>query len=441
MSEHVVAKAGGTSNANLAAVEQSLTWAESSDIFVVSAPGKLPIDGLEGDKITDVLLQARQEYLKDGDIAISTSDVVTSRYADIARGLLSAASTNYWVDSIRPRVEEAILHGSDAASMLGERLQSEIYKMLGFSLLDPGQSPRDLGADPDLWKEWLSVAYKSGQSYVLPGNTTRSHGQLVTFDRGGSDISGGLAAYGINAGLNLNLTDGCAMSADPNLVVPERLRPIPHMLYEEGRELGRNGTGLVHPAAMVPLMRGNITTEIRSTFDRTKSPTILNNDETMAQTRRGRVIALSMMKDVVIHQVHEPGMADAIGRLADFDTRLAESEVPLVDSNGAGVDGQKYFVERRYEKAALIALQSVLSHGTIETKSDVDLITLVGFNIHSRVIDHLVDVIFNSAIDAKSWQSQQQDLSLGRHSLRFSVDRSKSIQVFDSLHSHFLERP
>ena len=50
MSEVIVAKAGGTSNATPEAVQQSLDWAEQSNVFVVSAPGKLKdVDGLAGE--------------------------------------------------------------------------------------------------------------------------------------------------------------------------------------------------------------------------------------------------------------------------------------------------------------------------------------------------------------------------------------------------------
>jgi aspartokinase len=232
MSEQLVAKAGGTSNSTASAVEQSLTWAEQADIFVVSAPGRLEDDGsLEASKVTKLLKESRRQYLANGIVSSEISDVITARYELIALGLGRATVSSHWIDAIRPRVEESVRHSADAASMLGERLQAEIYESLGFRLLDPGRSTQDLGSDPDKWKDWLSTEFVKGQRHVMPGNTTRANGRLVTFGDGGSDISGGLAAYGIDAGLNLNLTDDCAKSADPNLIARERLKPISHMLY------------------------------------------------------------------------------------------------------------------------------------------------------------------------------------------------------------------
>ncbi len=438
MSETIVAKAGGTSNATAEAVQQSLTWAEQSDIFVVSAPGKLAGTGVP--KVTDQLLIAHKQYMSVGTIDPELLATVTDRYASIARGLGTTVVSGAWVDNINSRIKEAAHLSEDSVSMLGERLQAEIYEKLGFTLLDPGRAPHDLGSDPDAWRSWLSRAFSKGQRFVLPGNTTKVNKTLATFDRGGSDISGGLTAYGVQADVNLNLTDSCAHSADPKLIPFNRLTPLSHLLYVEGRELGRNGTGLVHPAAMVALMRGNIPTEVRSTFDRSAPATLLDNDTEKAERRRGRVMALSRQKNVIIHTVHEPGMAEATGRLVEFEKGLAEAGIPLIDSQGDGVDGQRYYVEAQYGNIALSALgQLVKPYGEIRTKLDVDLITLVGYDLNTRIIDNLVDMIFNTGIDAKRWQSKRHDFSTGRHSLRLSVDSQQSSRIFDSVHQHFIE--
>jgi aspartokinase len=187
-------------------------------------------------------------------------------------------------------------------------------------------------------------------------------------------------------------------------------------------------------------MIGNIPTEIRSTFDGQQPATLLDNDVSKAEGRQGRIIALSIMHDVAIHHVYEPGMAEATGRLAQFEAALADANIPLIDSRGDGVDGQKYFVASGHSETALRLLQANTSHGGVETKEPVDLITMVGYNLQSRFIDNVMDLVFNGSLNAKRWQGQRQDLSPGRHSLRLSVDPTASARVFDRLHEHFLER-
>lgn len=442
MSEVIVAKAGGTSNATPEAVEQSLAWAEQSDIFVVSAPGKLDGESFAEQKVTDQLIQAHNHYHTTGVVPEDMIDGVVSRYDAIIGGL-DTSLPGKWLDGIGPRMVEAARQSSDAASMLGEQLQAEVYHSMGFQVLDPGRASSDLGSNHGAWQDWLSEIFEPGSRYVLPGNVTKLAGKLATFGRGGSDISGGFAAYGVGADLHLNLTDGCAMSADPRLIDRPRLRHIDHLLYDEARELGRNGTGLVHPAAMVPLMKGRIPTEIRSTFDRDQQPTHLDTDHARAADRAGQVAALSLMREVIIFEVRQPGMAEATGRLADFEASLAHNGVSLIDSQGDGVDGQKYFVSKDDLSATHDALQAEREKDdsiVIEASEPVDLITLVGYDMRIRYFDHIVDIALNSGIDPKQWQNNGHDLSYGRHSLRISVDADKSAAVLDRLHHHYLEQ-
>lgn len=443
MSETIVSKAGGTSNADAAAVEQSLGWAEESAIFVVSAPGKLHGEGPAYDKVTDNLLGAHAAYIATGEVPNVYTDAVTERYASIVKGLDGSSLSGKWTDKIPGRIEEAARQGEDAASMLGERLQAEIYESLGFTLLDPARSPHSLGSESWAWQSWLSGGLGSGvaqegKRYVLPGNTTFIDGQLVTFSRGGSDTSGGLAAYGIDADLHRNLTDHGALSANPKDIPHDRLRHVEHLLYEEGRELGRNGTGLLHPAAMVPLMQGRIPTEIRSTFDRKAPVTFLDNDIERAIRRSGRVTALSLMENVTIHRVHEPGMAEAIGRLAAFEGALAERGIPLIDAQGDGVDGQKYFVSSGDASRAKEAFQET-TNGTVETSENLTLLTMVGYRLETQLLSNIVRLALTSRIDADAWQSQGHDFSIGRHSLRMSVRPEEAKDLLQDLHAAFIE--
>lgn len=453
MSEVIVAKAGGTSNADAAAVEQSLGWAEESDIFVVSAPGSLEDGGMVHAKVTDLLIGAHGSYEKVGDVSSHYADAITERYAAIVRGLGECSLPDSWIDNIPDRILTAARTGEDAASMLGERLQAEIYESLGFTLLDPVKSPHLLGSDPEAWRGWLSEATHRGERYVLPGNTTVADDRLATFERGGSDISGGLAAYGISADLHLNLTDHGAKSANPKHFEgeEERLADISHMLYDEGRELGRNGTGLLHPEAMVPLMIADIPTEIRGTFDRgtPEAPyTLLDNDFNRAAGRAGEVLAVSLMRDVTIHRVREPGMAGAVGRLAAFEKALANEGIPLVDAQGDGVDGQKYFIESEISGRGseisgrahrLLKNLARERHGSAETGDNVDLITLVGYQLETTLIDNIRRLIDDSGIGNGTWQAHSHDISTGRHSLRISAGTDESIGLLHSIHKAFIE--
>lgn len=441
MSEIITAKAGGTSNRDGEAVRQSMGWAERTNIFVASAPGKLPGDELASEKVTDLLLLAREEYVESGYVPDCITEILTERYASIINDIGRAALPVAWLTSLSTRVEQVATQSLDAASMLGERLMAEVYEAHGYTLLDPSRSPRNLGNDPEAWRGWLQSIYQPDQRYVLVGNTTRVNGHLETFSRGGSDTSSGMAAYAVQADLNLNLTDDSALSADPRLITPrERLNRIDHMLYEVGRELGRNGTGLVHPAAMIPLMIADIPTEIRSTFDPKASPTLLDNDYEKASHAVGRPVAVSLMENVTMHRIHEAGMAEAVGRLAAFETALASKEVTLIDSQGDGVDGQRYFIDSSDAEKAH-AILSEVTRGTVEPGKNLSFITLAGYRMDQRLFDNTIGLALNSGIGGKSWQREGHDFSTGRHSLRISVSPDEARQILDTMHHYFLETP
>lgn len=77
------------------------------------------------------------------------------------------------------------------------------------------------------------------------------NGTVVTFSRGGSDITGSLVAKAINANLYENWTDvsGCLVT-DPRIVKnPEVIHTITYM---ELRELAYMGASVLHEDAIFP---------------------------------------------------------------------------------------------------------------------------------------------------------------------------------------------
>lgn len=443
MSELIVAKAGGTSNATAAAMEQTLERAAEADILVASAPGRL--SGAE-DGVVDIHSKVTQQLIAahhtEGDVQDGHVSDITERFSANVHDLGIRPLYGTWIDGLPGRIREAAAESEDAASMLGERVQAEVLQALGFLLLDPAEAPDDLGSNMRSWRNWLSRKdFSSGQKYALIGNTTRDGGRLRTFGPGGSDTTAGYGSYGAGADLHLNLTDNGAKSTDPRQIGERRVAHIPHMLYEEGRELGRNGTGLLHPAAMVPLMVGDIPTLIRSTFDPDAPDTLLDNDSTRAQQRAGRTIALSLMRDVMMHRLHEPGLAEAVGRLAVFENEFARHGIALVDSQGGGVDGQTYFVGAdKGEEARGILENAIGEGGSIVSSKTVHFLTLVGYQLGTRLLDYTHHLVNNWGMDIKRWQSEGHDFTHGRHSLRISLPSAAEAEdTLSRLHASLIE--
>lgn len=199
MTERIVSKAGGTSNATAEAVQQSMAWAEQANILVVSAPGELP-DGSK--KVTHMLLDARTQFVDQGTVSSQLTDAITTRYAMIIDAMGRLPLPRGWIDKVSSRVKESAAFSKAAASTLGERLQAEIYETAGFNLLSPLRAPHSLGTDRYAWRGWLAGIVDPNKKYVMPGNTTLVDGHLETISLGGSDVTAGLAAFAVDADLH-----------------------------------------------------------------------------------------------------------------------------------------------------------------------------------------------------------------------------------------------
>lgn len=453
MSERIVTKSGGTSNATAEAVATSSGQMVGSVIGVVSAPGKLndmqldafpevpgvPHDFL-GKKVTDQLISAYEVYIPSGDVDQYILDSIQARYMQVVNGLGISSLRGTWEGGIPYRVKAAVMSGRDSAVTLGEQMQAEIYQAMGWTPLDPLRAPTALfPRKRDLWKAWLSEATRDGTNFVLPGNTYNDGENVRAIDRGGSDVTGSLASYAVSADVYRNMTDTPAQSADPEIITDDtRRRNIDHLTYEEGRELGRNGTGLLHPEAIVPLMGTGIPTEVIDTFN-PSGPITRYTDEVDDESRTGKVMAVSLIPEAAVITVHEPGMSENIGRVAQMSTQIAQGGINLVDVVGYGSDREQFMVRAEDAVAAQQALETLINgQGSVDS-IDCSIITLVGWQLKKRALDIRVELALNADL-AKQYQFTTPIWNEGMHSIRFTTDRNQAVTTLDKAHRIFIEQ-
>ena len=104
-----------------------------------------------------------------------------------------------------------------------------------------------------------------GKGIVIPGFYGKMpDGSIHTFSRGGSDITGALAAAALDADVYENWTDVSGiLMADPRIV--ENPQPIPEVTYDELRELSYSGAQVLHEGTIFPVREKNIPLNIRNT--------------------------------------------------------------------------------------------------------------------------------------------------------------------------------
>src|SRR5699024_2681299 len=100
---------------------------------------------------------------------------------------------------------------------------------------------------------------------VIPGffGYTKD-GKLITFSRGGSDITGSIIAAGLKADLYENFTDvDSVYTVNPTIV--QNPKEITTLTYKEMRELSYAGFSVFHDEALIPAFKEKIPVCIKNT--------------------------------------------------------------------------------------------------------------------------------------------------------------------------------
>src|SRR5690606_35474934 len=142
-----------------------------------------------------------------------------------------------------------------------------VARFLDAIFIDPLKSISILSnglVDPATY-EALGAELQPGRRYLIPGFYGRGpDGQVKTFSRGGSDISGAIAARAIGAVVYENWTDVSGfLMADPRII--DSPRPLVEVTYRELRELSYMGASVLHDEATLPVREVGIPIQITNT--------------------------------------------------------------------------------------------------------------------------------------------------------------------------------
>ena len=290
-----VVKFGGSSLANGQNVEQALNIILSDPerrVIVVSAPGKRNDDDI---KITDLLIKYANMTLK----SENTDEIVQTifmRYQEIGHFfgvadeelkvikdiLLALPSRNYPNSSYLMAAFKA--HGE----RLNARLIAMILQHQGVKsrFLDPIEAglivtgePNDALVNPESYLNLDQVKIEPDERVIFPGffGITPS-GNIATFSRGGSDITGAILARGFHADMYENFTDVNGIFAANSHIV-DNPQSIRKMTYREMRELSYAGFSVFHDEALIPAIQGQIPINVKNTHEPDQPGTIIVPDK------------------------------------------------------------------------------------------------------------------------------------------------------------------
>ncbi|WP_026090272.1 aspartate kinase [Salinicoccus carnicancri] len=276
-----VVKFGGSSLSEAKQLRKVANIIESDParrIVVVSAPGKRFDDDI---KVTDLLIALHGNKVT----GLRTDDAmeqILQRFEsiinelDLSRELLTGfeATLNEYLETIqdRERLLDALKScGEDFnAQLLGEFLNKSgvpaKYMPPGAAGIKVTDEPSNAQLLPESYDALQKLDF-SEHVLVIPGFFGVSEtGRVVTFPRGGSDITGAIVARGVNAELYENFTDvSFIFSAHPGMI--ESPHAIKEITYREMRELSYAGFSVFHDEAIEPLYKNKTPIMIRNTND------------------------------------------------------------------------------------------------------------------------------------------------------------------------------
>ena len=411
-----VVKFGGSS---LASAEQfkkvgNIIRAEESRRFVVpSAPGKRFSDDT---KVTDMLYKcyAEAEAGKNFDKQLKA---IEERYNEIIKGLGLKLSLKEQFEIIRKNFEAKA--GTDYAASRGEYLNGIIMaNYLGYEFIDAASVicfDANGEFDGEKTNKVMGDRLANVESAVIPGfYGAMPNGDVKTFSRGGSDVTGSIVARAIKADVYENWTDVSGfLAADPRIV--DNPRPIDVITYKELRELSYMGATVLHESAIFPVRKEGIPINIRNTNAPQDKGTMIV--ETTCNRPDCIITGIAGKKGFVSITIDKDMMNSEIG----FGRKVLQ----VFEDNGisfehmpSGIDTMTVFVHQdefvEKEQKVLAELHRAVNPDSIELESDLALIAVVGRSMrnNSGLAGNIFSALAKSKINIKMIDQGSSELNI-----------------------------
>jgi len=322
----IVAKFGGTSLADSSQMKKVKKIVEEDKrrrYIVPSAPGKRNSDDR---KITDLLYLCHAHVQQN----IPFEDVyklIRERYTQIVADLGLTINIEKYLEEVKNEISKGA--SADYTASRGEYLNGLILaEYLGYEFIDPFDIIyfNQLGKlDEEKTKKAIEDRVLKTERAVIPGFYGQDYnGNVKTFPRGGSDITGAVIAWGVGAELYENWTDVSGLlMADPNIV--NNPKPIDTITYRELRELAYMGAKVLHDEAIFPVKQAGIPVRIKNTNKPEDPGTIIVKDADPI-THKGEITGIAGKKNFTVIAIEKAFMNSEIG----FGRRL----LSVLETNG-----------------------------------------------------------------------------------------------------------
>lgn len=375
-----VVKFGGSS---LASAEQfrkagDIVRSDADRRYVVpSAPGKR-FD--KDSKVTD-MLYACYDTAENGKDFNRELSAIAARYQEIVEGLELDLSLAGEFDTIQRNFSAGA--GRDYAASRGEYLNGIIMAAyLGFEFVDAAEVicfDQDGAFDGEKTNRTLAQRLESCKYAVIPGfYGAKPDGEVKTFSRGGSDITGSIVAKAVQADVYENWTDVSGfLVADPRII--DHPKGIDIITYRELRELSYMGAMVMHEESIFPVRQENIPINIRNTNCPDDKGTWIVGST--CQKSKYVITGIAGKRGFCSINIEKDKMNSEVGFGRKVLQAFEESDISF-EHVPSGIDTMTVFVHQdefvHKEQKVVASLYRLARPDSIEIESDLALIAVVG---------------------------------------------------------------
>ncbi|MBO5994458.1 MAG: aspartate kinase [Firmicutes bacterium] len=376
-----VLKFGGTSLADSNQIKKAadIVKSDPSRRFVVaSAPGKRFDDDI---KVTDLLLDCYNKASQGADFEESLMEVKV-RFEEIIGDLDITFDIEPEIDLIRRNLKN--YPSRSYAASRGEYLNSKILAAyLGYNFVDPYYCIKfKAGGELDSKATYSALIRTLSDlpNAVIAGfYGSGPDGNIITFSRGGSDITGSLVAKAVGADLYENWTDVSGLlAADPRIIKDPRV--VEYISYRELRTLSYMGATVLHADALLPVNQAEIPVNIRNT-NRPQDPGTMIVSDLPKEREKHTITGVAGRKGLSVIQVEKIMVSDGAGFTAIILDIFKNLGVPF-EQCLTGIDTVTLIVRSdyfsKYKDELLKAIEEQLEPDLLLVRENLAMIAVVG---------------------------------------------------------------
>ena len=381
MSKTIITKFGGSSlaDANQFKKVKDIMLSDSNRKYVIpSAPGKRHS---KDSKITDLLYLCHAHV----ETGISLDDVfnhIKERYCNIVKDLSLDFDIEKHLNIVKKDLEDGA--SKDYAASRGEYLNGLILAdYLGFKFVDAKDVivfNVDGSLDTYATHEALSDKLSKVSNAVIPGfYGADKDDNIVTFSRGGSDVTGALVAESINADLYENWTDVSGfLMADPRII--DNPKPISTITYSELRELSYMGASVLHEDSIFPVRKAGIPINIKNTNRPQDKGTFIVKDCDLS-SNPNIVTGIAGKKDFTVISISKASMNSELGFCRKLLSILEQNGISF-ENMPSGIDTVCLVISdaelKNKQKAVIDGIKASCNPDSIVVHPGMAMIATVG---------------------------------------------------------------